>query len=342
MTSTSPQTRYTGATTGAFVGDALAMPAHWYYDRPAIRADYGVVDRYHAPRRLHPNSILWRSSYEPTEPEYDILGDERVYWGTQGVHYHQHLRPGENTVNLKLLRLALDQLFEQDGYDRGRYVERYMAFMLAPGDHHDTYVEECHRGFFTNLRRGKQPARCAVTEKHIGGLVPVVPLYAALRALGAGDAAARAAVHDHVSVTHAGPLVREAAGSVLAVAAEVWDGSPLRDVLCHHIEKQDLPFLRGPVKRLESEPDEQVIGKVWSPACYLDESLPATFYLAWKYAKTPRLGLIANVMVGGDNCHRGAVLGALFGLAGGEVAFPAEWRDGLLGHVPAPGNGGTR
>jgi ADP-ribosylglycohydrolase len=330
------QARYVGAAVGAFVGDALAMPAHWYYDRNAIRADYGIVDGYHAPRRLHPNSILWRSSYEPTEPEYDILGDERVYWGRKGVHYHQHLRPGENTVNLKLLRLALDLVFQSGEYDPDRYTSEYTKFLLAPAEHHDTYLEECHRGFFLNLRAGRSPDACALTEKHIGGLVSVVPLYAALRAIGEDDDPARAAVRRHVSVTHGGDHIRAAVDTLLVLAAEVWGGSPLKDALGPHLDAQDLPFLQGPIKRLASEHDENVIGGTWSPACYLDESMPATFYLAWKYSDAPRKALIANVMVGGDNCHRGAVLGALFGLAAGEKALPEEWRTGLIGHVPVP------
>jgi len=107
-TTVSPEARASGAATGAFIGDALAMPAHWYYDREALRAEFGVVDSYRAPPAVHPNSILWRSTYEPTEPEFDILGDERPYWGQRGVHYHRNLRPGENTLNLKLVRAVLE------------------------------------------------------------------------------------------------------------------------------------------------------------------------------------------------------------------------------------------
>lgn len=334
MQTLTPAARGAGAATGAFIGDALAMPAHWYYDRAAIRADYGVVDTYHAPRRLHPSSILWRSTYEPTEPEFDILGDERMFWGKRDIHYHQHLRPGENTLNLKLLRAALEELSAHGEYRQDVWIDRYLDFMRSPADHRDTYVEECHRGFFMNLRSGLPPEKCAVKEKHIGGLVPVVPLYAALRTLGAAHDAARRTVHDHVALTHGGELVREAVSNLLAVAEQVWSGEPLREIIERHAGAQDLRFLTGPVSRLVSEPDEKVVGGVWSTACYLDESLPATFFLALKYADSPRRALIANTMVGGDNCHRGAVLGALLGLAGGPEVFPAEWRNGLVGSVP--------
>ena len=45
---------------GALIADALSMPVHWYYDRLALRRDYGRVDRFLAPRNPHPNSILHR------------------------------------------------------------------------------------------------------------------------------------------------------------------------------------------------------------------------------------------------------------------------------------------
>ncbi|HKJ86738.1 MAG TPA: ADP-ribosylglycohydrolase family protein, partial [Spirochaetia bacterium] len=274
----------------------------------------------------HPNSILWRSSYEPTEPEFDILGDERPFWGQRGVHYHRNLRPGENTLNLKLVRAVLELVRQSGEYRRDAYIERYLAILRAPALHRDTYLEECHRGFFLNLRRGRRPEKCAVKEKHIGGLAPVVPLYAQLRALGYDDEPARASVREHVAVTHAGDAVLGAVNDLLVVASELWSGAALRDVLGGHARRQDLRFFTGPVERLESRPDDEVVGRVWSTACYLEDSLPATFYLAWKHADSPREALVSNVMVGGDNCHRGAVIGALAGLSGGEGVFPPEWR----------------
>ncbi|MGA1129867.1 MAG: ADP-ribosylglycohydrolase family protein, partial [Chthoniobacterales bacterium] len=35
--------RQRGCLLGAFLGDALAMPVHWYYDRAALVRDYGRV-----------------------------------------------------------------------------------------------------------------------------------------------------------------------------------------------------------------------------------------------------------------------------------------------------------
>src|SRR4051794_38334389 len=54
-----------GALWGSLIADALAMPVHWYYDREALRRDYGQVGEYLAPHNPHPDSILWRSAYHP-------------------------------------------------------------------------------------------------------------------------------------------------------------------------------------------------------------------------------------------------------------------------------------
>ena len=67
---------------GALVADALAMPVHWYYDRIALKRDYGRVDRFLSPRSPHPDSILHRSIYVPFSPEADILHDQARFWGS--------------------------------------------------------------------------------------------------------------------------------------------------------------------------------------------------------------------------------------------------------------------
>ena len=50
--------RFRGGLWGLFVGDALAMPVHWYYDVAALQRDFGTIRDYRAPKDFHPNSII--------------------------------------------------------------------------------------------------------------------------------------------------------------------------------------------------------------------------------------------------------------------------------------------
>jgi hypothetical protein len=43
-----------GCLWGAFIGDSLSMPVHWYYSTERIAAEFGLVTDYRAPSRTHP------------------------------------------------------------------------------------------------------------------------------------------------------------------------------------------------------------------------------------------------------------------------------------------------
>ncbi|MGA7216407.1 MAG: ADP-ribosylglycohydrolase family protein [Terrimicrobiaceae bacterium] len=121
-----------GLAWGSFIGDALAMPVHWYYDRAALHRDYGVVREYVAPKSPHADSILGRSEYTPLNERGDILHDQAQYWGQRGIHYHQFLRAGENTLNLQLAKVLIDSLIARGGYDADDYLERYIQVRILP------------------------------------------------------------------------------------------------------------------------------------------------------------------------------------------------------------------
>jgi len=314
--------RKQGCLLGAFFGDALAMPVHWYYDRAALVRDYGRVVDLVAPKNPHADSILWRSNYAALNAKGEILHDQAEYWGRRGVHYHQFLRAGENTLNMQLALELLASLRERSGYDRHDYTRRYIDFMTTPAKHRDTYVEECHRNFFTKYARGKKPEDCGGEDIHIGGLAPV-PVLAVWYAN--DEPAALAAVREQVRVTHRGVMVETAARDLTKMLVAILNGAPVRE----SIEK----FGNGWVgrKKLEAwaaRPDEEVIGAVLSPACYLEDAFPASLLLAWKYADSLESALVANANLGGDNCHRGIVVGALVGAGGAPV--PERWERGLL------------
>ena len=304
---------------GSLVADAISMPGHWYYDREALKRDYGVLDHYQTPRNPHPGSILWRSEYHALNEKGDILRDQVVFWGQRDIHYHQFLEAGENTVNFRLATELYNQVRLRNEYDAERWALHYVECMLTPGWHRDTYLEEYHRGFFGRYAQDKKVTKCGIADEHIGGLAQIPALLAALPE----DADWRSATREHLALTHRHSNVQRAADCLARLLKSITAGTPLREAIAR--EAGDW-FSTRKAERWATRPDDEIIGSILSPACYIDQAFPAALYLAWKYHDQFDAGVIANAMVGGDNCHRGAVVGSILGAANG---IDALWITGL-------------
>ncbi len=302
------------------------MPVHWYYDRVALRHDYGRVTDFLEPREPHPGSILWRSRWEAPTPELDILGPDRRFWGARGIHYHRNLKAGENTLTMHVAEEAWRSVNACRGHDGADFLRRYIGLLLDPSRHRDTYIEECHRGFFTNLGRGRKPEKCAVEEKHVSGLAMMLPvaLYYAERPSKGSEAALA-----QLALTHAGRKMRVAAEAILSLLFPVLAGHDLAEVIREEYAAQRNPHFGFPLLKWLEKSDEEVIGGKLSTACYVEDAVPAILYLALKYSGCPEEGLIANTNLGGDNAHRGAVLGALLGAANSFERWPKRWTNAL-------------
>ena len=321
------KSRLRGALWGLYIGDALAMPVHWYYNRNALHDDYGWVTDYVAPRNPHPDSVLLRSRYVASNPTGEILHEQARDWGQKGIHYHQCLKAGENTLNITLCDLLIESLNQSRGYDADDYLRRYIAFMTTAGNHRDTYIEECHRNFFSNYAKGVPPRSCGAVEKHIGGLVGIIPIV--IFYAGHPDKA-RAAALEHLALTHPGEKMKAAGSLVAELLLDVLAGTPLDAASRRLIQAQNYPFVGHPFEKLLTDPDDWVIGPRFSTACYVEHSIPAVLYLALKYHGDPEKALIVNTNLGGDNAYRGALLGALLGAGNGFGKFPQRWVEGLL------------
>jgi len=72
----------------------------------------------------------------------------------------------------------------------------------------------------------------------------------------------------------------------------------------------------------------------WLPcsACYLDGALPTAFDMIFKYTKSDVQiwdALLSNANTGGENVHRGAIVGAVLGAWAGVERLPAQMIEGL-------------
>lgn len=303
------------------------MPAHWYYNTEFIKRDYGRLTEYKAPNTHHPESILWRCRYKVTCEKDDILHDQAQYWGKPGVHYHQFLQAGENTLNLKIAALLAESLIECKTYDHEDFLERYIDFMLRPGTHNDTYVEEAHRTFFKNYALGKPPEKCGAEDTNVGGLATLTPLILFYRKR---PVKLHNSLRNYLSLTHKGETTVRAADLYAETCVHALRGESIEHILFEIIGRHQYQALTFPYHRwMSNHEDHEIVGKKIGNGCPIEDALPATLYLALKYADDFEHGLVRNAHLGGDNSHRGALLGTLLGATGGCESIPGEWVEEL-------------
>ncbi|MEX0738919.1 MAG: ADP-ribosylglycohydrolase family protein [Pseudohongiella sp.] len=334
---TTPQTRAHAALRALFVGDALAMPVHWYY-RPAdiFQQFPGGVQTFHDAPSFHPSSIMSLHSTSQggrqgatknpgQKSGRDIVGDvilkgKRQYWDVPNQHYHQGMRAGENTLNAHCARAVMRAITANAGqYDAGMFVEHYISLMTAdPPEHPDTYAESCHRGFFANLDQGKAPLLCAAVTHDtpsIGGLVTIAPIVFAERLRGRSLEIVQELCQQHLFLTHPDDGMARICRSYVTLLdsllfrPEHADVMPLLAQAARDSVGLDLPRLLA-----QTRDDSDVLGRKYSIACHIDGAWPGILYLAARYMNDSMQALIANTNLGGDNVHRGAVLGVIAAL----------------------------
>jgi ADP-ribosyl-[dinitrogen reductase] hydrolase len=338
--------RIRGALWGMFVGDALAMPVHWYYNIAALWQDFGVIRDYQAPKAHHPNSIMALANTAKAgrgNQDGDIVGDvilkgKKHHWGQANRHYHQGMQAGDNTLNLLCARVLMRSISALGHYDSKDFLKDYIRFMTEPDQHNDTYAESFHRDFFANYATGIAPERCAGAEGHdtasIGGLVSL-PLVVLAHLQTNDSADIDKLVLAHQNLTHRSTSLERYSIELSHLLVNIMS-EPVPNIerlACEAAGRLGFPAAEV-VKnvRQHQKSDLDVVGGVLSPACYVDQSFPSVLYFAARYPNDFEAALIANTNVGGDNCHRGAVLGALLGGALGVEAIPKRWIEGLTAH----------
>ena len=332
------QQRATAALKNAFVADALAMPVHWFYNpMDIVRQFPGGIKQFEAAPEFHPSSIMslhstrqgGRRLAQSGIARREIVGDvilkgKRQFWGNSNRHYHHGMQAGENTLNAHCARLLMRTLADNTGrYVKDQFLANYIDFMTADVPRHpDTYAESYHRGFFANLEDGKPADQCgAVTHDSasIGGLVTIAPLVFSERLRGIAVEEIQEHCYQHLMLTHPDQSLAAVCQSYVALLDDL-------SRCCGVKESRDRlsacaktsTGINLPKIDTNSRSDIDVVGGKFSPACYISGSWPGVLFLAYRYLENPQQGLIANVNLGGDNVHRGFVLGTILGAATGE------------------------
>lgn len=333
--------RVSSALLGLFTGDALAMPVHWFYRPADILAAFppAGITRMEAAPAHHPSSIMNLHSTSAAgrrkvaggaSERIKVVGDvilagRRQHWGVPNRHYHHGMPAGENTLNAWCARWLMEHLLREDNYQLDAWLDDYIEKMTAdPPAHPDTYAESYHRGFFANYAAGKSPRDCGVVSHDtpsMGALVSVVPLALALlsnHSVSETQTVCRA----HVRATHPDKDLLTVVDAFVALMASLRAGDESHPAILAAAKAGTpgarLHVLADNVER-RTFSDATVVGGRFSLACYIEDSWPSVCWLALRYGDDPAQALRCNANLGGENAHRGAVLGSLCGLISGRA-----------------------
>ncbi|MDX1588297.1 MAG: ADP-ribosylglycohydrolase family protein [Oleiphilaceae bacterium] len=201
--------RIENALWGAFIGDALAMPVHWFYSAERIREHFPQgLDRYYPAPHPHPDAFMLGMAYRPNVEKarslgrpYDILHDHARFYRTpysqfgfslderdgehgnaaagmdERMHYHHGLGAGESTLGAGLIRVLMRSVIERGGYSQAGFLEDFIRFMTRPRDRSDPYTEIYLRRWFEQYSQGVAPENCAEHQRRVwsigsvGGLI---------------------------------------------------------------------------------------------------------------------------------------------------------------------------
>merc|ERR1711957_591139 len=304
---------------GMYIGDALAMPAHWYYDTQKLKQDFGEIKKYEAPKSEFPDSKM-HVNY--SQNDTDIIGDvichgKRPLWtGAKKYHYHHGLKAGENTLEALVTKVLMNNMTKNHGnFQKESFLADYVKFMTTPGSHNDPYASTSHRLFFQNYAKGKHMADCAAQDGHnvdsIDGLTAIIPIAVASFF---NQNYTEDDKHKEVAM-----LVKSMRSSKILpvfgliyhnLLVDLLKGTDLRVAL--QKTGMDMNFDVEKAARVPGDP---------MTACYIQSSFPVMLVYAYKYYNDPKKALLKSVNGGGENVSRGQCLGAIMGAAYGMNYF---------------------
>lgn len=332
--------RAAGALMGAFVGDALALGPHWYYDLDEMRRRHGA----------------WISGYTTPMPD----------------HYHAGMQAGESSQAGVLLRLTLESLAECGGYDEADFCRRMdeVLFpqldgtpMQGPGGYTSQSIREAWRKRVQQgLPWGEVGGNADNTEAAERTLAIAVRY--ALDPAALADAVARNTVLTQTDGTVVAMTV--AFGAVLGMLVEGHKlDAAISAKLMARVKSGALPFhtvtsgnLQAPqpgaaeapragrfpspdalltqssIARAAHDPDVRIepawkVSLVYGMPCAVYHQFPAAYYLAARFAGDFESAVLHAVNGGGQNLARAMLAGALAGAQVGLAGIPRRFIDGL-------------
>lgn len=281
-------------------------------------------------------------------------------------HYHHGLKAGENTLAANLVRVLMRSVIAKGGYDQDAFLNDFVTYLTTPGNNRDPYCEIYVRAWFENYSKGLAPELCAQKQRSVwsigshGGIIRplVLSIFAKEPYQGLGLAIS------HQQLTHRSENVSSALGVLIPLLHALIKGEDPLEVISKYGKRVRLIKISGeelsktyrvhkgpgniPKDQmwkihtefsnqyldvnsiLEAYSDEEIVGKLFATACYPEHGLPLLLCLLQRNKADFKTSLFANANAGGDNVHRGMILGLLAGACTTEI--PYKLKSGLLAY----------
>jgi len=332
--------RATGAILGAFVGDALGLGPHWYYDLEELRRDYGG----------------WISDY--TDPQPD--------------RYHAGLKAGDLSQAGIILKLTLQSLVACGGYDEADFCRRMDEELFprldgtpaaGPGGYTSQSIREAWR------RRVKQNRPWGEIGGHADDTEAIERTLAIAVRYAKDPEQLAKAVTANTGLTQIDDTVVAMTVAYGAVLGQLVSGEPfdsrISGKLMRLVKVGQLPFhavtqddlqpprpgdpdppraglfaspdaLLSPSYMARAAKDPQIriepawkISLVYGMPCAIYHILPAAYYLAARFTDDFESAVLHAINGGGQNMARAMLTGALVGAQVGVEGIPERFIEGL-------------
>jgi len=332
--------RAAGAIMGAFIGDALALGPHWYYDLSELRRDYGG----------------WIDGYTDPKPG----------------RYHDGLKAGQLSQAGFILHLMLRSLVENKGYDERDFCLRMDEELFplldgspvsGPGNYTSQSIREAWRKRVQQKLPWGQIGGHADTTEAIERTLAIAVRYAL------NPARLAAAITENTTLTQIDDTVVSMTVAFGAVLGLLVQGNNLdveiSEKLMKHVKSGELPFhavtrdgLQPPrpgdpdppragrfaspdallspsyMAAAASDPDIRIepawkVSIVYGMPCAIYHQLPAAYYLSALFHNDFESAVLHAVNGGGQNQVRAILSGALTGAQVGLSGIPKRFLDGL-------------
>lgn len=327
--------RIAGSIVGAFIGDALGLGPHWYYDLDELRRDFGP----------------WIDGYRAPMPD---------------AKYHAGMQAGEHSQTGVIMLLLLRSLAEKGTYEQEDFTRRLDEELLpslsedpysGPGGYTNHSFRQVWKARVAEGRPWSEAAGNADTSE----AAERITLLAARFAL-APDKAARTAL-DNCLLSQNDSLVAQQTVAFACVVAAMVRGEPfdeeLSDKLMDLVSSGKVPFVeKSSIASVESKdaslgfasPDALLlpswiaktarnvdtriepawkVSEVYGMSCAVNFVLPAAYYLSARYPDDFESAVLHAVNGGGQNMSRACLAGALVGAQAGLSAIPSRFIEGL-------------